>query len=121
MKSRGISGFSVIVILIIVLIIGYVAYQIGRLYFTYGAVSEKVEHAAETSYAMNDYEIVQQLMKQAQEAKVELNPDSIFIDRTIPDSLRIYVAYEDSSNIFNIYTYRRHFVIDKVAQIKIRF
>ncbi len=121
MKNRGISGFGVIVFLIILLIIGYGAYQIGRVHFKYGTISAKVENAAELAYTLSDNDIVQRLIKEAREAEVELNPDSIFIDRSIPDSIRIYVAYTDSSNIYGIHTYRRHFVIDKVEPIKARF
>ena len=121
MRSRGISGFGVIAIIFILLIVGYVAYQIGQVHFKYGSISEKVEHAAKTGYTMSDYEISMQLIKEAEDVGLELNPDSIYIDRTISDSLRIYVVYDDSSDIFGLFTYRRHLVIDRIEPIKIRF
>ena len=121
MRSRGISGFGLIFVIILLLIIGYIAYQIGQVHFAYGTISEKVEHAATIGYTMSNYEIVEHIIKEAREANVEINPDSISIDRTVPDSLRIYVAYDDSSKIFGIFTYNRHLVIDKTVQIKIRF
>ncbi len=118
MERRGMSGFGIIVLLIILLVIGYVAYQIGRVHFTYGTISEKVKQAAETAYTFSDYEIVQQIIMQAKEAKVELNPDSIYVDRSIPDSIRIYVAYDDSSDIFGVFTYNRHLTIDRIEPLK---
>jgi type III secretion system FlhB-like substrate exporter len=121
MKSRGISGFGVIVLIIILLLFGYVVYQISRVHLTHSSIKEKVEHAARTGYAMGDNEIINQLVNEAKEAHVELNPDSVFIDRTVNDSLRIYVAYDDSSDIFGIYTYSKHYNIDYIAPIEIRF
>ena len=121
MKSKGISGFGTIFVIILLLIIGYIAYQIGQVHFTYGTISEMVDHAITIGYATTKSEIMDYLIKEAEKANVELNPDSIFIDRTILDSLRIYVAYDDSSKIFGILTYNRHLVIDKIKQIKTRF
>ena len=116
--KRGISGFGVIILIIILLILGYVAYQIGRVHFTYGTISEHVETAARTGATVDDYEIMDVLMRSAKEAKVELNPDSIFIDHDIPDSFRIYVAYDDSSDIFGLVHYKRHLIIDKIEPLK---
>ncbi|MCK4250262.1 hypothetical protein KAX97_02375 [candidate division WOR-3 bacterium] len=121
MRNKGISGFGVIFMIILLLTIGYIAYQIGQVHFTYGTINEKVDHAIAIGYTMTNSEIMDHLIKEARKANVELNPDSIFIDRTILDSLRIYVAYDDSSKIFGFLTYNRHLVIDKIQQIKIRF
>ena len=121
MKNRGISGFGVIVLIIIILLIGYVAWQIVRVHLTYGTISEKVEQAAKLGPTMTDMEIVNQLMREAKDVKVELNPDSIFIDRSIPDSFRVYVSYDDSSDVFGMFVYRRHFVVDKIEPIKVIF
>ncbi|KPK71549.1 hypothetical protein AMJ87_07065 [candidate division WOR_3 bacterium SM23_60] len=117
--KRGISGFGVIVLIIILLIIGYVAYQIGRVHFTYRTISEHVETALRTGATVNDYEIVDLLVRAAEEAKIELDPDSIFIDHGIPDSFRIYVAYDDSSDIFGFFYYKRHLIIDKIESLKV--
>jgi hypothetical protein len=117
--KRGISGFGVIILIIILLIIGYVAYQIGRVHFTYRTISEHVETAVRTETMVNDHEIVDLLIRSAEEVNVELNPDSIFIDHSIPDSLRIYVAYDDSSDIFGLFYYKRHLVIDKIEPVKV--
>lgn len=119
-QPKGISGFGIIVIIIVLLIIAYVAYQIGRLQFSYGSIKGKVENAAEMGPAQSDDVIINSLLSDAAEAKVQLIPDSIVIDHNIPDSFRIYVAYDDSSNIFGL-SYRRHFVIDMVKPIKVRF
>ena len=121
MKSRGISGFSAIILIILLVIIGYVAYQIAQIHFTYSSISEKVKNSAKIGNAQKDYEIIDNLMKEAKELNVELNPDSIFIDYSISDSFRIYVVYRDSTNIFGLYTYSRRFVIDKVEPITVRF
>lgn len=121
MKSRGISGFGAIFLIIVLLVCGYVAYQVGRVYLTYNQIAEKVEHAAKTGYVMSNNELVEQLIKEAKDARVELNPDSIFIDRSITDSLRIYVAYDDSSSIFDLFAYKRHLVVDKTESVKVRF
>lgn len=116
--KRGISGFGVIILIIVLLIIGYVAYQIGRVHFSYRAITEQVETAVRTGAAVSDYEIVDVLVRSAKEAKIELDPDSIFIDHSIPDSFRIYVAYDDSSDIFGVFYYKRHLVIDKIEPLK---
>ena len=121
MKSRGMSGFGIIILIILLLLIGYVAYQLGRVHFTYGYISGKVENAARLGAGLTDYDIRTQLIRDAKEGNVELNPDSIFIDREIPDSLRIYVAYDDSSDIFGIFTYSRHLQVDKVVLIESRY
>jgi hypothetical protein len=117
--KRGISGFGIIILIIFLLIIGYVAYQIGRVHFTYGTISEHVETAVRTGATVNDYEIVDVLVRSAEESNIKLDPDSIFIDHSIPDSFRIYVAYDDSSDIFGIFYYRRHLVIDKIEPLKV--
>ena len=121
MKNKGISGFGVIIIILILLIIGYGAYQIVRVHLTRSTIAEKVEHAAKTGYAMQNQEIINQLTREAKDVNIELNPDSVFVDRTITDSLRIYVAYDDSSSIFGLFTYTKHFVVDKIALIEIEF
>lgn len=121
MKNKGISGFGIIIVIIILLIIGYGAYQIARIHLRRSTIAEKVEHAVTIGYAMRDQEIINQLTREAKEADIELNPDSVIIDRTINDSLRIYVAYDDSSSIFGLFTYTKHFVVDKIALIEIDF
>jgi len=120
-RSRGISGFGVIFIIIILFIIGYIAFQIGRIQFTYGTISEKVENAAKIGTVQNDGAILQELVREAAEAKITLIPEQIWIDHSIPDSFRIVVEYDDSASIFGIFTYRRHLFIDKVEPIKVRF
>uniref|UniRef100_A0A7C4TDV1 DUF4845 domain-containing protein n=1 Tax=candidate division WOR-3 bacterium TaxID=2052148 RepID=A0A7C4TDV1_UNCW3 len=119
MKSPGISGFGIIFIIILLLLIGYVGYQVFRIQFTYSAIKSKVEDAVEMGSLRNDAEIMNELLGEFEEAKVHLDPayDTIYIDRSIPDSFRIFVAYNDSSNIFG-YIYRRHLVIDVVMPIK---
>ena len=119
MNSRGVSGFGVIILIIILLIIGYVAYQIGRVHFVHGSISGKVENAARVGNTMSDQQIINQLVREAEEMHVILSPDSIFVDRSIPDSFRVYVTYSDSSDVFGVFTYRRHFIIDKVVGMKL--
>lgn len=119
-RPKGISGFGIILIIILVLIIGYVAYQLGRVQFTYGSIKGKIENAAEMGSAQSDGEIINNLIKDAAEAKVQLIPEQIFLDHTISDSFRIYVEYDDSSKVFGV-TFHRHFVIDVVKPIKVRF
>jgi len=121
MKNKGISGFGAIILILIILVIGYGAYQIFRLHLTRSTIAEKVEHAAKIGYAMRDNEIINQLTQEAKETNVTLDPDSIFIDRTITDSLRIYVAYDDSASILGLFTYSKHFVVDKIKLIEIKF
>lgn len=119
--KRGISGFSAIFIIIILFIIGYIAFQIGRIQFTYGSMSEKVENAARIGPVQNDDITMQELIREAAEAKITLIPEQIWIDHSIPDSFRIVVEYDDSVRIFGLFTYRRHLFIDKVEPIKVRF
>lgn len=118
MRNRGVSGFGVIIIMIILLVLGYAGYQVLRLYLTRGAVTEKVEQALRVGPTMSDQEIVNQILRDTKEMNVELNADSIFVDRSVNDSLRIYLAYDDSSNIFGAITVRRHFVVDKIRAIR---
>lgn len=113
------SGFGVIILIIVLLIIGYVAYQIGRVHFTYGSMSGKVENAAKVGNTMSDLQIVNQLVREADEMHIRLSTDSIYVDRTIPDSFRVYIIYSDSSDVFGVFTYRRRFVIDKVVGMKL--
>ncbi len=119
MNSRGISGFGVIFLIIVLLVIGYVGYQIFRIQFTCSAVRSKVEEAVKLGPIRTDAEITNELLKNFEEMNVHLDPayDTIYIDRSIPDSFRIYVAYNDSSNIFG-YIYRRHLIIDVIMPIR---
>lgn len=121
MKNRGVSGFGIIIFIIIILLIGYTIWQIMRVHLTYGSISEKVEHAARIGPTMTDQEIIKQLIEEAKEVKVQLDPDSIFIDRSIPDSFRVYLSYSDSSDLFGVFTYRRHFIVDKVKPVEVHF
>ena len=121
MKNKGMSGFGVIFAILLLIIIGYIAYQIARVYFTYGSMTGMVEEIAEAGPTQSDHEVVYLLAGKAKEWNVELDPDSIIIDRSITDSFRIYVAYNDSSSIFDFFYYTRHFVVDEVEPIKIRF
>ncbi|MEO0122763.1 MAG: hypothetical protein ABIL69_02020 [candidate division WOR-3 bacterium] len=118
--SKGISGFGIIFLIILLLLIGYVGYQIFRIQFTYSAAKNKVEDAVKIGPLRTDADIMSDLLSELKEIKLQLNPayDTIIIDRTIPDSFRIYVAYNDSSNIFGFYTYYRHLVIDVIMPIK---
>ncbi len=118
--SKGISGFSVIFLIILLLLIGYIGYQIFRIQFTYSAAKNKVEDAVKIGPLKPDAEIINDLLAEFREIKLQLNPqyDTIVIDRTIPDSFRIYVAYNDSSNIFGFYTYSRHLVIDVIMPVR---
>jgi hypothetical protein len=119
--SKGISGFGVIILIIILLVIGYTGYQVARVHFSYGKISEKVENTVRIGPVQNDDMIREELIKSGAETNVLLIPENIWIDHSIPDSFRIYVEYEDSSSIFGVFTYNRKFIIDKVASIQIDY
>lgn len=119
--KRGVSGFSIIIFIIILLIIGYAGYQVARVHFNYGTVSEKIENTVRIGPVQNDDMIREELIRAAAETKVVLLPENILIDHSKPDSFHIYVEYEDSSNIFGMFTYNRKFVIDKIAPIQINY
>ncbi|KPJ72459.1 hypothetical protein AMJ52_06245 [candidate division TA06 bacterium DG_78] len=120
MKSRGVSGFGVIFYLLLFVVIGYIGYQIARVYFTYGSMSKMVESVAEEVSTQTDFDVIKQIMEKAEDMKIEISPESIFVDRSLTDSIRVYVAYSDSSSIFDFFYFTRHFVIDKAIPIKVR-
>jgi len=119
-RSNGISGFGIIFIIVLILLVGYVGYQIFRIQFTYSAAKNKVEDAVRLGPLRPDAEILNDLLSEFKEVKLQLDSvyDTIYIDRSIPDSFRIYCAYNDSSNIFGFYTYSRHLVIDIIMPIR---
>ncbi len=119
--SKGLSGFGVIFLIIVLLVIGYTGYQVGRVHFNHGSLSEKVENTVRIGPVQNDDMIREELRKGAAELNIVLSPENIWIDRSIPDSFGIYIEYEDSSTIFGIFTYNRKFVIDKAAPIQINY
>ena len=119
--NRGISGFGVIILILILLVIGYTGYQVARVHFNYGSISEKVETTVRIGPVQNDDMIKEELIKGAAETNITLVPGDIWIDHSIPDSFRIYIEYEDSSSIFGIFTYNRKFIIDKVAPIQLNY
>ncbi|MBE0432253.1 hypothetical protein IBX73_02170 [candidate division WOR-3 bacterium] len=119
--SRGISGFGVIILIIILLVVGYAGYQIAGVHFKYGSLNEKVETTVRIGPLQNDDMIREELSKVAGEMKIVLTPENIWIDRSIPDSFRIYIEYTDSSNIFGVFTYNRKFVVDQAAPIQINY
>ena len=118
---RGISGFGVIILIIILFVVGYTAYKVARVHFNYGTISEKIDNTVQIGPVQNDDMIREELIKSAAETHVVLQPENIWIDHSIPDSFRIYLEYEDSSSIFGIFTYSRKFTIDKVAPIQINY
>jgi hypothetical protein len=120
MKNKGISGVGVIIIIVLVLVIGYIGFMIGRLQFSYGAIKGKAENAAEIGLAQADEVIIRDLIETAKDQRVVLIPEQIFVDHSLKDSMRIYVEYDDSSSIFGIYTYKKHFKIDVVKAMKMR-
>jgi type III secretion system FlhB-like substrate exporter len=117
---RGISGFGIIFYLLLFVVIGYIGYQIARIYFTYGSMSKMVESVAEEVSTQTDFDVTRQIMEKAKEMKIEISPDSMFVERIFTDSIRVYVAYSDSSSIFDFFYFTRHFVIDKTVPIKVR-
>ncbi len=119
--SRGISGFGVIVVIIILLLVGYIGYQVGRVHFSYGSISEKVENTVRIGPVQNDDMIREELINSAAEIRVNLHPERIWIDHSIRDSFRIYIEYDDSSSIFGVFTYSRKFVVDKIAPIQLNY
>ena len=119
--SRGISGFGLIILIIILLVIGYTGYQVARVNFSYGKISEKVENTVRIGPVQSDEMIREELIKSGKETNVVLIPENIWIDHSIPDSFRIYIEYEDSSSIFGVFTYNRKFTVDKVAPIQINY
>jgi hypothetical protein len=118
--SKGISGFGIIFLIIFLLLVGYVGYQVGRVHFSYGSISEKVENTVRIGPVQND-EMIRELIKSAEEIKVKIQPDRIWIDHSVPDSFRIYIEYEDSSSIFGVFTYSRKFVVDKIAPVQMDY
>ena len=120
MKSRGVSGFGVIFYLLLFVVIGYIGYQIARVYFTYGSMNKMIESVAEELSTQTDFDVIRQIMEKAEDMKIEVSPESIFVERSITDSIRVYVAYSDSSSIFDFFYFTRHFVIDKAIPIKVR-
>jgi hypothetical protein len=119
--NKGISGFGVIFLIIVLLLVSYVGYQVGRVHFSYGSISEKVENTVRIGPVQNDDMIREELIKSAEEIQVNLQPDRIWIDHSIPDSFRIYIEYEDSSSIFGVFTYNRKFVVDKIAPVQMNY
>jgi hypothetical protein len=117
---RGISGFGVIFYLLLFIVIGYIGYQIARVYFTYGSMSEMVESVAEEWATQSDFDVMKQIVEKAEGMKIEISPESILVERSLTDSVRVYVAYSDSSSIFDFFYFTRHFVIDKTVPIKIQ-
>jgi hypothetical protein len=121
MKSKGVSGFAIIFIIFIVLVAGYVAYQISRVHFTYGSISEKVDDMAMMGPINSDDFVREQLINQAAEIKVRLMAENIWIDHSVSDSFRVIVEYDDSSSIFGLFYYTRHLVVDKIRPIKVHW
>lgn len=118
--SKGVSGFGIIFIIVLLVIVGYVGYQVFRIQFTYSAAKNKVEDAVKLGPIRPDTDILNDLLSEFKEIKLQINPayDTIYIDRSIPDSFRIYCAYNDSSNIFGFYNYSRHLIIDVIMPIR---
>lgn len=119
--SKGLSGFGIIFLILVLLVVGYTGYQVARVHFNYGSISEKIENTVRIGPVQNDDMIREELRKSAEELNIILFPENIWIDRSIPDSFRIYVEYEDSSSIFGIFTYNRKFTVDRVAPIQINY
>ena len=120
MGSKGIGGFGAIIIIIILLLAGYVIFTMARIHFDAANLGGKVESTAQIGPSMTNYDITQSLIKDAEELKITVYPESIFIDRDIIDSFRIYLAYDDSADVLGLFSYKQHFVIDKVVSTRVR-
>ena len=120
MGSKGMGGFGAIIIIIILLVVGYVIYSMASIHFDATHLGGKVETTAQIGPSMSNYEITESLIDDAKDMKITVLPESIFIDREILDSFRIYLAYDDSTNILGLFTYKQHFVIDKVVSTRVR-
>lgn len=120
MKSKGIGGFGAIIIIIILLVLGYAIFQMASIHFDATHMGGKVETTAQIGPSMSNYEITQSLIKDAEDMKISVRAESIFIDRDLPDSFRIYLAYDDSADVLGLFTYKQHFVIDKVVSTRVR-
>ena len=120
MGSKGIGGFGAIIIIIILLLIGYVIFTMVSIHFDAAKLGGKVESTAQIGLSMTNYDITQSVIKDAEEMNITVYPESIFIDRNILDSFRIYLAYDDSTDVLGLFTYKQHFVIDKIVSTRVR-
>lgn len=118
MRSRGISGFAIIFLLLVIFTVGYLMYQVARIHIANKSMNEMIKTVVQLGPAQRDHEIVGRILTKAKEFNIELDPDAVIIDRSITDSFRIYVAYRDSSSIVDVFYYTCDFVIDKIAPTK---
>jgi hypothetical protein len=121
MNSKGLTGFGLILILLLIFIIGYSIHQIARVHVNYGAIKEEVEENAEIGLAQSDEDIVRYITNVANERHIRLEHGAIYVDHSIPDTFRIYVTYRDSSSFFDLFYYKKEFEIDERALIKVRY
>jgi hypothetical protein len=121
MNNKGLTGFGLILILLLIFAIGYSIHQLARVHVNYGAIREEIKEDVEIGLAQSDEEITRNIINKAKERDIRLDQGAIYIDHSDPDTFRIYVTYRDSSSFFDFFYYKREFEIDERAPIKVRY
>ncbi|HIE05983.1 MAG TPA: hypothetical protein EYP58_04200 [bacterium (Candidatus Stahlbacteria)] len=106
MNDRGISGFSVVFIILFVMVLAYIGYSIGNVWFRGQSFKEKVKETLRLNPTGSDSYYISKIIRDAKEMGLELSANDIYIDRSIPDSVMAIVEYPDSS-VMPIFTYRK--------------
>jgi Na+-transporting methylmalonyl-CoA/oxaloacetate decarboxylase gamma subunit len=106
METRGISGFTVVFLILLFAALIYIGYSIGSVWFRVESLKEKVKEVMTLNPTASDSYYLTQMIEVAREAGVELTESDIYIDRSIPDSILTIIEYPDSA-VLPLFTYRR--------------
>lgn len=106
MNNRGISGFSVVFLILVLIGFIYIGYSIGSVWFRAQSLKEKVKEVIKLNPLGADANLINRIILEAKDAGVDLSGENIYIDRSIPDSVMAVVEYPDSS-VLPIFTYRK--------------
>lgn len=90
--DRGEFSIGCLLMVVVVVLVGWVGYKIGRPYFDHQSLNEKVGQEATLFQAKSDDELRQAIFSEAERLKIPVSPEDILIVR--PTRLRIEISLQ---------------------------
>ena len=106
MERKGISGFTAVFLILVFGAIIYLGYSIMSVWFRAQSLKEKIKEVMNLNPTASDSYFMSRVIDVAQEIGIDLTEEDIYIDHSIPDSVRVVVEYPDST-VLPIFTYRK--------------
>jgi len=94
--KRGTSLIGILILLAIIVFGMIFGIKWVLVKVRYGAIKDKVEDLIRFAETKNDATMIREIMGKAHDNNIQIDPDSILIDREEGDHITISVSYTDS-------------------------